>query len=327
MEDRLTQSFFQWVAESEGKYKFTIMFESAEGSKLFFRFDDNTIKIDFSLFTLECRTSTKPLRSYITQAQDLLIQKETDFKAGEISIADILSELAQEYQSKFVSDEEEFLSDESEDEYASKNFEISAVREETKAPAEEAKLDFVLEEKLTKLENAFSGQGSATANRRILQEYKYLMKSEECKGLSVDFEGGSNLYVWIVRLDINLFDMPTEIKQDFQKYATRYSQRPEIVFELRFDSQFPFSPPFLRVVRPRFQFRTGHITIGGSICMESLTTSGWIPVRTVESIFVEILFNMTEGEARLDPVSSNVEYSLAEAQEAFNRVARHHGWI
>lgn len=34
-------------------------------------------------------------------------------------------------------------------------------------------------------------------------------------------------------------------------------------------------PPFVRVVRPRFQFRTGHVTIGGSICMELLTLSGW----------------------------------------------------
>jgi hypothetical protein len=39
--------------------------------------------------------------------------------------------------------------------------------------------------------------------------------------------------------------------------------------------------------------------------MESLTPSGWIPVRTVESLFIEILFNMSEGGARLDTNRAN----------------------
>ena len=101
----------------------------------------------------------------------------------------------------------------------------------------------------------------------------------------------------------------------------------EMVFEMRFDSNYPYNPPFLRLIRPRFAFRTGHITVGGSICMQSITRSGWIPVRTVESIFIEILFNMAEGGARLDINSSASDYSLNEAQEAFTRVARDHNWL
>ena len=61
--------------------------------------------------------------------------------------------------------------------------------------------------------------------------------------------------------------------------------------------------------------------------MQSLTPSGWIPVRTVESVFIEILFNMQEGGAQLDFSQIGREYSMAEAQEAFNRVAKHHGWV
>jgi ubiquitin-protein ligase len=61
--------------------------------------------------------------------------------------------------------------------------------------------------------------------------------------------------------------------------------------------------------------------------MQSLTPSGWIPVRTVESIFIEILFNMAEGGAKIDSRSPNSDYTLAEAQEAFNRVARQHNWL
>jgi len=40
---------------------------------------------------------------------------------------------------------------------------------------------------------------------------------------------------------------------------------------------YPVDPPFVRVVRPRFAFHSGHVTIGGSICMELLTRSGWSP--------------------------------------------------
>ena len=61
--------------------------------------------------------------------------------------------------------------------------------------------------------------------------------------------------------------------------------------------------------------------------MESLTPSGWIPVRTVESIFVEILYNIGEGGARLEVINSGVDYTLGEAKEAFTRVARQHNWI
>jgi hypothetical protein len=35
----------------------------------------------------------------------------------------------------------------------------------------------------------------------------------------------------------------------------------------------------VRVIRPRFAFHTGHVTVGGSICIELLTSSGWCAAR------------------------------------------------
>lgn len=196
-----------------------------------------------------------------------------------------------------------------------------------KPQPEENKIAPEREEKLQKIEAAFSGRGSSLTNKRILQEYKYLINSKECNGLTAEFQGDSNMYIWDVKVDINKFEVPKELKKDFEDYAKRYNRDPELVFEMRFDSNYPFTPPFLRVIRPRFAFRTGHVTIGGSICMQSITPSGWIPVRTIESVFIEILFNMAEGGARLDLHSSSVDYQLAEAQEAFTRVAKQHSWI
>lgn len=48
--------------------------------------------------------------------------------------------------------------------------------------------------------------------------------------------------------------------------------------EIRFGESFPLAPPFCRVVYPRFlpfiQGGGGHVTGGGSICMDLLTPDG-----------------------------------------------------
>lgn len=61
-----------------------------------------------------------------------------------------------------------------------------------------------------------------------------------------------------------------------------------VVLEIRFPPDFPWEPPFIRVVSPRFGFRTGHVTVGGSICMELLTASGWSPAYALESVLVQV---------------------------------------
>ena len=60
--------------------------------------------------------------------------------------------------------------------------------------------------------------------------------------------------------------------------------------------------------------------------MESLTPTGWVSTRSLESMLVEIISLLNAGNARLD-LQHMVPYSYQEAQEAFNRVAKHHGWI
>ena len=60
--------------------------------------------------------------------------------------------------------------------------------------------------------------------------------------------------------------------------------------------------------------------------MESLTPTGWNSARSIESYFVEIISLLNIGKARLD-LGNQIPYSLAEAKEAFQRVAKQHGWI
>lgn len=68
------------------------------------------------------------------------------------------------------------------------------------------------------------------------------------------------------------------------------------------------------------------MTVGGSICIESLTPTGWSSARSLESYFVEVISLINAGNARLD-LNNMQPYTLHEAKDAFNRVARDHGWV
>lgn len=138
-----------------------------------------------------------------------------------------------------------------------------------------------------------------------------------------------NVFVWDVKFFG--FDKGTPLERDLEKLSERTcDQQNYIRLEMTFPDDYPFSPPFVRIVSPRFQSRTGHITTGGSICMEVLTSSGWSAVLTIETLLLMIRSTIIEGDARIILPSSshfNEVYSMDEAQESFRRVARDHGWV
>merc|ERR1719329_683883 len=116
------------------------------------------------------------------------------------------------------------------------------------------------------------------------------------------------------------------LKEDLKSFAAQNSAEAAVVMHVVFPNDYPMFPPFIRVVRPRFQMHSGHVTIGGSICMQLLTPSGWLPSVSLENVFVSIRSEMVEGGGRLD-FTNNRDYSVAEAQEAFKRVAARYGWL
>ena len=71
--------------------------------------------------------------------------------------------------------------------------------------------------------------------------------------------------------------------------------------EARFPADYPSLPFKLRVVTPRIAYLCGHVTVGGSICIEALTLSGsdssWRPTFTFESLLATVLSNMMHCEA------------------------------
>ncbi|KAE8367904.1 hypothetical protein BDV27DRAFT_168896 [Aspergillus caelatus] len=135
----------------------------------------------------------------------------------------------------------------------------------------------------------------------------------------------NNVYQWIVQL--HSFEPSLPLAKDLKAAGLT-----AIVMELRFPPQFPMSPPFVRIIRPRFlpfsQGGGGHVTAGGAMCMELLTSSGWSPVSSIESVLLQVRMALTSRDpvpARLDQRSTQ-DYSVGEAVAAYTRVCQLHGW-
>jgi ubiquitin-protein ligase len=142
-------------------------------------------------------------------------------------------------------------------------------------------------------------------------------------GWFIDFDNVTNLFQWVVEL--HSFDSSLPFAQDMKKHGIT-----SIVTEIRFGKDWPLSPPFVRVIRPRFlpfiQGGGGHVTGGGAMCLELLTNTGWSPANSMESVIIQVriaLTNLEPRPARLQPAG---DYGILEAIEAYQRVAVRHGW-
>jgi len=162
------------------------------------------------------------------------------------------------------------------------------------------------------------GTGSKKATQRIAAELKSIQKGNPAKsGFSVELVH-DDMYLWEVKL-FGFDPKDEQIARDMERLHVK-----NIIVHIRFPEDFPLSPPFCRIVRPKFAFHTGHVTLGGSICTELLTRKGWSPENSIEAVIMTIRSNFLEGGARLE--SAHGEYSERDAREAFDRLVRQHGW-
>lgn len=175
---------------------------------------------------------------------------------------------------------------------------------------------------------------TSTASRAIGRELQKLQQVQTATPLSklgwyINFDAVTNMFQWIVEL--HSFDLSIPLAQDMKKADVT-----SIVMEFRFGKDFPMSPPFIRVVRPRFLLFMrgggGHVTAGGAMCMELLTNSGWSPANSMESVILQVRMALCSEErgARLDPTAIsrrlNLDYGVSEAVDAYMRAAQAHGW-
>ncbi|KAK7892502.1 hypothetical protein LTR67_007599 [Exophiala xenobiotica] len=140
----------------------------------------------------------------------------------------------------------------------------------------------------------------------------------------------NNMYQWIVEL--HSFPAKLPLTSDMKSANIK-----SVVLEMRFSNQFPFSPPFIRVIKPRFlpfaQGGGGNVTEGGAMCMEALTNNGWTAAQNIESLLLQVRMAICDEErpARLASARSHGRrehdtYGVGEAVAAYIRACQNHGW-
>lgn len=99
-----------------------------------------------------------------------------------------------------------------------------------------------------------------------------------------------NLYEWHVRL--HRVDPDSALARDMAEQNVTH-----ILLNINFPDNFPFSPPFMRVVEPRIE--KGFVMDGGAICMELLTPRGWASAYTVEALLMQFSASLVKGQGRI----------------------------
>ncbi|XP_063494790.1 ubiquitin-conjugating enzyme E2 Q2 isoform X4 [Symphalangus syndactylus] len=137
--------------------------------------------------------------------------------------------------------------------------------------------------------------GSVQASDRLMKELRDIYRSQSYKtGIySVELVNDS-LYDWHVKLQ--KVDPDSPLHSDLQilkeKEGIEY-----ILLNFSFKDNFPFDPPFVRVVLPVLS--GGYVLGGGALCMELLTKQGWSSAYSIESVIMQINATLVKGKARV----------------------------
>lgn len=171
---------------------------------------------------------------------------------------------------------------------------------------------------------------TSAATNMLARDLQALLKVQSTTplhelGWYIDGDAIDNMYQWIVEL--HSFDPKLPLSKEMKD-----ANISSIVLEMRFGRNHPMSPPFVRVIRPRFlEFMAGgggHVTAGGALCMELLTNSGWSAVSSIESVLLQVRMAISSTDpkpARL-AMGGRGDYGVGEAIDAYLRACRAHGW-
>jgi ubiquitin-conjugating enzyme E2 Q len=174
---------------------------------------------------------------------------------------------------------------------------------------------------------------TTAASRRLQKDFQALLKAQETTplhelGWYTNPEQFNNMYQWIVEL--HSFEETLPLAKQMKQKGIK-----SVVMEMRFGPDYPMSPPFIRVIKPRFlNFMAGgggHVTAGGSICMELLTNNGWSAVSSIESVLLQVRLAISSTDPRPAQLEQHAragggEYGIGEAVDAYVRACTVHGW-
>ncbi|XP_034815611.2 ubiquitin-conjugating enzyme E2Q-like protein 1 [Pan paniscus] len=158
-------------------------------------------------------------------------------------------------------------------------------------------------------------------SRRLMKELQDIARLSD-RFISVELVDES-LFDWNVKL--HQVDKDSVLWQDMKETNTEF-----ILLNLTFPDNFPFSPPFMRVLSPRLE--NGYVLDGGAICMELLTPRGWSSAYTVEAVMRQFAASLVKGQGRIcrKAGKSKKSFSRKEAEATFKSLVKTHekyGWV
>ncbi|KAL7830210.1 hypothetical protein SRHO_G00313370 [Serrasalmus rhombeus] len=157
--------------------------------------------------------------------------------------------------------------------------------------------------------------------RRLMKELQEIRRLGD-NFITVEL-ADDNLYDWNVKL--HQVDKDSALWQDMKETNTEY-----ILLNVTFPDNFPFAPPFMRVLAPRLE--NGYVLDGGAICMELLTPRGWSSAYTVEAVMRQFAASLVKGQGRIcrKAGKSKKAFSRKEAEATFKSLVKTHekyGWV
>lgn len=178
------------------------------------------------------------------------------------------------------------------------------------------------------------GAGAAAASKtarsqqirqkRLMKELKDLHASPFVRDGVFRVElAQDNLFEWNVFL--HKLDADSLLAKDLAAMGTAQGID-NIWLRVTFPDNFPFDPPFVRVVAPFVQ--GGYVLAGGAVCMELLTPAGWSQAYTMEPVIVQVMATMIKGDARIVR-GVQQEFSERAARSAYAYLVQahaKHGW-
>uniref|UniRef100_A0A8C7J7W1 E2 ubiquitin-conjugating enzyme n=1 Tax=Oncorhynchus kisutch TaxID=8019 RepID=A0A8C7J7W1_ONCKI len=167
--------------------------------------------------------------------------------------------------------------------------------------------------------------GSVQASDRLMKELREIYRSQSYKtGIySVELVNDS-LYEWHVK--IRTVDPDSPLHSDLQvmkeKEGVDY-----ILLSFSYKDNFPFDPPFVRVVSPVL---SGGDQVKVGLMMHFFTLfQGWSSAYSIESVIMQINATLVKGKARVQFGANKNQYNLARAQQSYKSLVQIHeknGW-
>jgi len=156
--------------------------------------------------------------------------------------------------------------------------------------------------------------------RRLASDlYKIMMRDTEEAGFSLQPKDEEKMDKWLIKLF--QFDQDSYLAKDMEIVGGDY-----VELEMSFTDQYPFEPPFVRVVKPKFKRPTGFV-MNGFLYIEPLTKEGWNPINDIESVIASIQSLLFVGDGQLAAVTDLPEKQHASISRNQGPCSRMVQWI